>query len=367
MKFPTEKPAQLARFEHLDQLLRQDLSNSLLLADTADAAIAAGALDRAGQLIEQGIQSLEARPAWQFRLATLRIAQRRLVEAREVLIGLEHETGFHPSITHNLAYIELLNESFADCADMLKRFIDDDAIAGAQAPAIHALWLRAMHHTGALNEAWEWVQRRRTAGTLGVQAAGVASLVAVDLGRVDDAMHLSQEALDAGYVQIESLTARASVALARRDAIAARQLLEAALDLNPHDARTWTSLGFAELLDQKYGASREAFEKALRVVPTHLESWQGLGWSCVLQHELQAAATAFTKALGLDDENAESHGGKAVVHALRGESEAARQHIARAFALDRSNLSARFAQGILAGETAGPDALKVLASGLVLK
>ena len=367
MTSPTEKPAPLARLERLEQLLAQDPANALLLADATEAAMAAGAFARADHLIEQGLLLPEAGPAWRFRLATLRIAQRKLDDAREVLLGLEGETGKHPSITHNLAYVELLKENFSACAQMLRPLVDDDAAAGTQGPAVQALWLRAMHHMEALDEAWQWVQGRQAAGNLSAPAAGVASLIAIDLGQMDDALRLSQQALDAGFIQVEPLMARASLALAQRDGAGARKLLEAALKLNPHDARTWSSLGFAELLDQKYGAAREAFEKALRVVRTHLESWQGLGWACVLQHELPAAAAAFGGALALDDENAESHGGKAVVHALQHESERARQHIDRALELDNANLSARFAQGILAGETAGPDALKVLASGLLRK
>jgi cytochrome c-type biogenesis protein CcmH/NrfG len=181
---------------------------------------------------------------------------------------------------------------------------------------------------------------------------------------MDDAMALSQQALDAGFIQVEPLMARASVALAQRQGAAARELLQTALKLNPDDARTWSSLGFAGLIDQEFGAAREAFETASSLRPSQIESWQGLGWTCVLQQDYPSAVGAFAKAVALDDESAESHGGKAVAHAAQGEQEDARQHIARALVLDGADPAARLAQDILAGKSAGPDALNTLASGL---
>ena len=363
-----DQPTPKARHERLELLLQQDADNGLLLADAAEAALAAGALDRADQLIEMGMRQPDGDSAWRFRLASLRIAQRRLAEARALLLALEAEGGKHPAVTHNLAYVELLAGNFSTCAQMLRPWIDDGiAGAGSQDPALQALWLRAMNHLGLLEEAWDWTQRRIASGTLGAPAAGVASLIAVDLSRMDDALQLSQLALDAGVAQVEPLIARASVALTKREGAAARKLLQAALKLNPNDARTWSCLGFAEMVDQKYGASREAFEKALRVVRSHLESWQGLGWACVLQHELQAAGKAFDEAIALDAMNAESLGGRAVVHALQGATKLAQEYADRALALDSVNKSAQFAQGLLLGEKAGPEALKALATNLLRK
>jgi len=81
----------------------------------------------------------------------------------------------------------------------------------------------------------------------------------------------------------------------------------------------------------------------------------------VMANDLPAAAAALDKALPLDAENAESHGARAVVHALQGEREAAQQQIDRALALDAASVTAKFAQSILSGEAASPDALRRLA------
>jgi tetratricopeptide (TPR) repeat protein len=351
-----------ARFARLEQLLQQDPENALLLSDAADAAIAAASFARAEELIGAGLHQSGAGAAWQFRQATLRIAQRRLDEARDILRSLEAAQGPHPAIAHNLAYVEFLQGNHAGCAEILKPWLENsEPSASGQEPAAHALWLRAMHHMGALEEAWDWTQRQLGQGRLGAQAAGVASLIALDLSQVDAAARLSQQALDAGAVQVEPLVARASAALAARDTALARRLLEQALALSPNDGRSWSSLGFAEMLEQKYGEARSAFEKALGTMGEHVETLQGLAWACVMANDLPAAAAALDKALPLDAENAESHGARAVVHALQGEREAAQQQIDRALALDAASVTAKFAQSILSGEAASPDALRRLA------
>ncbi|WP_053076470.1 hypothetical protein [Caenimonas sp. SL110] len=342
------------RLSRLESLLQHDPDNELLLADTAEAAIAAAQFDRAGELIQAGLRLSGNPAAWQFRRATLCIAQRRLDEARDILAQLEASNGPHPAISHNLAYVEFLRGNHAACAALLKPLLadEDTALAGAE-PAAHALWLRAMHHTGALQEAWDWSIARISSGKLGPQACGVASLIALDLSRIDDAARLSQRALDAGVNQVEPFVARAGAALAAQDTALARQLLQQALALSPGDGRTWSSLGFAALLDRQFDEARGALENALGTMGEHVETLQALGWACVMCEDLGAAAAALDKAISLDGASAQAHGARAVVHALADEGDQARAAVLRAFALDASCVTARFAQELLAGHQEG--------------
>ncbi len=335
-------------------MLQQDPDNELLLADTAEAAIAAAQFDRAGELIEAGLAVSRNAAAWQFRRATLRIAQRRLDEASDILRQLEASAGPHPAISHNLAYLEFLRGNHAACAAMLRPWLahDDAAAAGAEPPA-HALWLRAMHHLGALQEAWNWALARMSSGQLGAQACGVASLIALDLSQLADAARLSQRAIDAGVNQVEPFVARAGAALAAQDTALARRLLQQALAMSPGDGRTWSSLGFAALLDRQFEEARGALENALGTMGEHVETLQALGWACVMCEDLGGAAAALEKAISLDAGNAEAHGARAVVHALAQERDQARAALDRALALDASCMTGRFAQELLTGNQQG--------------
>ena len=353
---PSDAHPALARARRFEQLLEQDPTNALLLADTADAAIAAGEFESADAFIRSGLALQPNEPGWVFRQATLRIAQRDLVAARELLTGLQQASGPHPVIAHNLAYIDFLSGDFNSAAAALKPWLDQPQ---TQEDATQSLWLRAMHHLGSLDEAWAFVQARAKAGSLGAGAAGVASLIALDRSDLAAAQQLSQQSVDAGAAQVEAFVARASCALAAGDTALAKQLLQRALQLSPRDGRSWSSLGFALSIEQDFAGARQAFDTAVASMPQHTESWQGLGWACVMLNDLPAAAIAFDAALALDEANAESHGGRAVVHALQREHQAARAHIDRATGLDNANVSAQLAQRILSGEITGPKDLQL--------
>ncbi|MES2786886.1 MAG: hypothetical protein V4684_15590 [Pseudomonadota bacterium] len=352
-----------ARLARLEALLQQDPDNELLLADTADAAIASAAFDRADDLIAAGLRRSSSGSGWQFRQATLRMAQRRLDEARAILHRLQGLQGPHIAIAHNLAYVEFLEGHHAACASMLEPWLEHEVPgpAGVE-PASHALWLRAMHHMGALQDAWNWSSARLASGKLGPQACGVVSLIALDLSRIEDAKRLSQPVIDAGVNQVEPFVARAGAALVEQDTALARRLLQQALAVSPSDGRTWSSLGFAALLDRQFEEARGALENALGTMGEHVETLQALGWACLMCEDLGAAAAALDKAISLDDNNAQAQGARAVVHALAREPEQARACVARAQALDASCMPARFAQELLAGNENGPGALTRLAT-----
>ncbi len=334
--------------DRLEEFLELDPANPLLLAETADAALAGGAFQRAQQLINDGLKLPGDPSAWHFRQANLYIAQRHLDEARHVLATLEQAGGKHPAIAHNLGYIQLLKEDFEACRETLQPWIDTGAANDDS--ALQILWLRVMHRLDRMEEAWDWVKQWRAAQVLSPGAAGVASLIALDLGDFDAALALSQQALHDAGPQLEALVARASVSLARQDAASARHSLDAALKLNPDDGRTLSTMGFVAMLEHRVGEARQRFNKALSFVPGHIETWHGLGWACVLQQDWVAAQAAFESALRLDPEFAESHGALAVVHALQGHTQYARDHIDRATQLDASNLAARYAQAVLSGQ-----------------
>ncbi len=357
----------MQRLERLQAFLQGDPDNHALRVDIFDTAMSAGVLDCAERQAVEAQERQYDPIAWEFRQASLRIAQKRFAEAQQLLRELEAKVGAHPSIAHNLAHIEFQQQSYAACCDLLRPWMDVP-VAKAAAPAdavLQVLWLRALHRLGLLEEAWKWVQDQRAADTLSVSAAGIASLIAVDLGDLDEALTLSELALVREPLQMEALVARASVALAQRDLDRARALSARALERNPGDGRAWSASGFAEMLGMNIERAKQHFQQALLWMPKHIGTWHGMGWACLMLKDMTGAKRAFEEALALDRNFAESHGGLAVLLALTGEPKRAAEHIELAMRLDKSNLSAWYAQAILSGEVADAQGIQRLAQRLL--
>lgn len=348
----TSNPS-LARLARLAPLVNQDPGNMLLLAEASEAALAAGDADSAQRYLEAGLQRDAANPAWRFKLANLWISQRRLRDARELLEALQAERPAHPSVSHNLAYIEFLQGNFAQAAQILEPWLIKKRASGAEAGAIQALWLRALHHAERLDEAWLWVEGQLCEGGLCDAAAGVASLIAVDHDRLIDAGRLSTLALQSDPGHIEALIARGCILMDSGETQAARAALEVATRNAPHQARAWSTLGFVHMLEMDAGQARDRFEKALGLTSEDAGTWQGLGWACIWLNDLESATRAFLRAVELDPVSGESHGGLSVVLALKGHTEEARSHLEQAQSLQRGSVSARYAKGILSGNLEG--------------
>lgn len=355
-----------SRLARLAQLVVQDPGNVLLLADASEAALAAGDLESAERYLTAGHHAEPHKPAWRYRLANLRIAQRRLPEAREILSSLQSEGPPHPSISHNLAYVSLLAGDFEASAQILQPWISGASPSGPQAGAIQSLWLQAMHHADRLNEAWAWVEALPE-GALTEQAAGVAALIAVDRSRLDAAERMSSKALRADPGHVEALIARACVLMGKGQTQAARAALDVAVQKAPHQARAWSTLGFVDILEMKPELACAHFEKAVSAAPDDATSFQGLGWACILQSDLQGAAHAFERAVELDPEWGEGHGGLAVALAMAGQDAQSQTHVEKARNLQRGSVAARYAKAIMSGQPEGLQGVQRLAQQIIGK
>jgi Flp pilus assembly protein TadD len=233
--------------------------------------------------------------------------------------------------------------------------------AGEAREALQALWLRACHHSGQLQNAWAWIGKQDAAGLLGAAARGVASLIAFDLEHLDAARSLADAALAADGEQLEALVARGSVALAEGDAAHASQLFQRALHRHPGDGRTWSALGFASLLRQNFSSARTQLERAVETLPDDVETWQALGWSRLLQGDRDGAVAAFHAALAIDPADADSHGALALLHALLGDAVAAHKHFDGTGKLGADGVALRYARAVLSGEARDPAVLEAMA------
>jgi tetratricopeptide (TPR) repeat protein len=337
--------------------LASDPANLALRADVFDRALALGEFALAQQ---QTIWVLSRTPVdfgWRHRLAMLDMARNEWAEAGLILQSLLDEGQTDPAITYNLAYVDFACGRFDAAASRLRPLLDSD---GARLPDILPLLLRCLHRLGALDEALALFEPQIAAAPA-PEAFGVASLLAIDAGRVDLAKGWAAHALRSAPAQHEALVARATLALGERDAPAALRDLEAARQRHPDDGRTLSAIGMAHLLELELGAAHVAFTQAVRQMPAHIGTWHGLGWCELLRKDLPAARAAFDAALALDATFGESHGGLAVVQALAGQAAQADTSIRRALKLDPAGLSARFAQAVRSGEAADPQRFTRLA------
>ncbi len=392
---PTEAPDELTalrqRLDRLEGFLQADPGNAALLVDTFEAALRCKAWDRAAIHLQQGRSRPEDALSWALKEGDFWLAQKRYEDARAVLQGLlgiqEPPPGFVDVVLHNLAYIDFCEQRFEGCIERLSPRLEpaggwpvpaESAAGGgipaprrledAIEPALQQLWLRALHHAGQLDRAFDWLGGAEQAGLLDARAAGVGSLVALDHGDVEAARRWSSAALSSAQPQdrpIEALVTQASLALAAQDAGRAQQLADAALRLNPADGRAWSARAFADLLAGALPTAQAHFKLAVKTMPGHIGTWHGLAWAQLLMQDLAAAQATFEHALSLDRNFAENHGGLSVVLAMRGEEAAAREHIERAMRLDRGNLSGQYAQALLSGEARDTAAVQRLAKRLL--
>uniref|UniRef100_C5CYF4 Tetratricopeptide TPR_2 repeat protein n=1 Tax=Variovorax paradoxus (strain S110) TaxID=543728 RepID=C5CYF4_VARPS len=351
------------RLDRLEGFLLEDPSNGALLIDAFETALSCGAWERARSHLQHG-QTLSTEPlAWQLREGDFWLAQQRYDEALGVLEALQTTphppAGFAEVLLHNLAFIDFRRGRYAECIARLAPGLEALAEAESDARpilatrALQQLWLRSMHHDGQLDRAMVWTRAAEQRHALDAQAAGVASLIAIDASDLAAAQRWSSASLSSDSPAdhpVEALVAQASLALATRDAKLAAQLADAALQRQPGDGRAWSTRAFAALLGGDLVLARGAFEKAVAAMANHIGTWHGLGWTQILQGDLAGARASFDAALALDRNFAESHGGLAVVLARQSLRQEAEVHAELALRLDKRNLSGRYAQALVSGE-----------------
>jgi tetratricopeptide (TPR) repeat protein len=365
MTDPNAIAAARQRLDRLEGFLRQDPANNALLIDAFETALSCGDWERAQFHLQHG-RTLQVDPlAWRLREGDFWLAQQRYDEAQgvlEALLGASNAApGFAAVLLHNLAFIDFKRGRYPACIERLAPLVDlgaagapnADAQAEVATRALQQLWLRALHHDRQLDRAMVWAQEAQRQQRLDPQAAGVASLVAIDAADFVAAQRWSAISLQEGDSRehpVEVLVTEASLALAAGNPARASQFADAALQRRPEDGRAWSARGFAALLAGDTAAAVMAFERALSTMADHIGTWHGLGWAQILAGDLPAARATFENALALDRNFAESHGGLAVVLAMQQSRQEAEAHAELALKLDKSNLSGRYAGALLKGE-----------------
>ncbi|VVE90706.1 tetratricopeptide repeat protein [Pandoraea bronchicola] len=350
-----------ARLERLLGYLASDPGNDALRADAFDTALGAGDRAQAQALFDGALPEQQLAPMWRFRLGNLALAAHDWARAKTLFDDLRAEFGDNPGLAHNLAYIAFQSGDFARVDALLSPWIDlvdvDDTT--------RALWLRAAHHASMFRDALARARQWQASNLLGPQAAGVASLMAVDAAAFADVAPWAQFALQHLPEQHEALVALGSMALGNQQSDQAKQCFTAALRTHPEDGRAWSGMGFALLALLDSEGARSAFARAVKHMPSHIGTWHGKGWAALTTNDVAQARADFEHALSLDRNFADSHGAMAVVNYFERREDEARAAVARAFGLDRGCLTAKFAQAMLDGELSDVEAVKRM-SGMVL-
>src|SRR5258706_3658482 len=192
---------------------------------------------------------------------------------------------------------------------------------------------------------------------------GIASLLYLDKGDIEQAGKLSAQALEAEPDDMAALVTRGSVALAMEKSDDARLDFESSRNLNPQGWRCWSGLALSSMFALDLERARTQIEKAVANMPEHIGTWHALAWCQILLKDLDGAAATFERALSLDRNFAESHGGRAVVAALQKRTDVARESASVALRLDPNCLSARYAKAILSGEIKDAASFRQFAKG----
>lgn len=335
-----------ARLGRLEGYLREDEDNLGLLDECVELAFRLGKLEEARTRAERALSLAPGDPRFLFRLANVCIAERRLDDAERILSNLKDAGTEPPVVCYNLAYVQVLRRNYSEAAALLGEIL---ARPGCP-PEAESLLMRSLHGAGRIEEALEIAQRRLQSHPADGKARGIASLLYLDKGDLEQAGSLAAQALETEPENMEALVAHGSVALAKEKPRDARLDFERALALNPRDGRAWSGLALSDMFGLDLPRAYAGFRKAVANMPEHIGTWHALAWCQILMKDLEGAAASFEHALSLNRNFAESHGGRAVVAALQHRSDAAKESVEIALRLDPACLPARYAQAILSGE-----------------
>jgi len=344
-----------ADLQRTERYLAHDPQNPLLLAEAVDTALSLGLVDKARRHVDAAMRMASNDAFMRNRHGNVLLAEGRLEEAEAVFAELiQHER--NANIAHNLASVYLRTARPAQAREVLAPYM---TAPDAPAAAV-TTYLRALHHLGDTAQALEAANAHLPRCGGDPQFLAVASLIALDEGRLQEASQWSSAALAGSARPMEALVAAGSHALAREDVQKARAFFKEVLAKHPTEGRSLAGLGTASLLLGDARTASEHFASALAAMPGNSEILQSLGWSLVMQGQTRAAEDAFRSAAAVDPETSEPLGGLAAVCAVEGRRAEAEGYISQAHRLDPQDAGAKLARAILSGEATDRGKLQAL-------
>jgi tetratricopeptide (TPR) repeat protein len=339
-----------SRIERLRQYLQADPGNASLLRDLAREGLSTGQYEEVvhamAQLRDLGLAEPNDEAACVYALFRLgRIEQ-------AVDCGLKARAAWpdDDAVRVELSRALLTARRFAEVLEHCAGAFDDPALT-QMAGDFH---LQALWHLGELNAAVDLGARLVESFPDNPRLLAQYSALLYDVERMPEAVVMANRAYALSPTQAySSLHVLASDRLTKQDINGAMKLLNEAQQMRSDDGRVLLIKGSAELMQGNIDQAVSDLQKAQTIFPGHPGTHLTLAWVYITRAQLDEAEATVHAAIAASPAFAESHGTLAVVHAMRGQSDEAKQCIRRATLLNKDCFSARYAQSLLDGQTAG--------------
>jgi tetratricopeptide (TPR) repeat protein len=273
------------RLARLLGFLDRDPDNKRLLQDAAEAAYAAGELDRAIGLIAR-IGTPEALPPEAANLSGLiAIAQGRYGDAVNLFTPLHQSQPATSELSFNLAWAHAMLGEHEHASELL------DAGVIRAVPRAAALKVRMLHHLERYDDALALgetlVERQADAPGL----SGVLAILALDAERPDLARRYAEASPGDG----QALAALGTLALVDDDTDTAARLFEEAIVHDPRSPRAWVGKGLTLMAEQKPAEALPALDRGATLFGDHIGSWIAAGWAHFVAGDANGARERFER------------------------------------------------------------------------
>ena len=289
------------QFERLLGYLERDPNNAALLTAAVATALAEKRPGEAEVLLYRQSKRAPLSPAHENLRGIVLMRVGRYDEARTIFSALLADAPADPTLSLNLAWALTYRKDYAAAEAVLT-----DAVTAEIAEAA-LLKIRMLHRQG----------------------------------RLDDALTLGHEFIEAHSDKPELFGAFSEIALDLKDMTLARQFAERAGD-NPE---ALSIIGLLRLIDYAPEAATEAFDRVLAGQPSNPRALFGRGLSRLVRGDVQAAAADLDRSADLFDDYIGSWVASAWSYLLAGDYATSRARFERAPAIDAAFAEA---QGVLA-------------------
>lgn len=209
------------------------------------------------------------------------------------------------------------------------------------------LLIRVEFLLGDLTTAREFAEKQTGDITKHPEFLGLLSLIVFDLGEVDLANSIAEEALTAQTLQSEATITKISYLLYHQQIENADKLSQTLLAMEPNNGRLFSLAGQCKMLLLEVQPAWTLFVKATELMANHIGTWHLKAWCELMLENPEAAEHSFQQALQLNPNFADSHGGLAITAAIKQDTTEAEKLIKIARRLDPLSHSAVFAQSLL--------------------
>ena len=325
--------------DKLEQFLEADPNNHNILLDCAEQYFLLGD-KRAREYCKKALSIARNNPRGTNLLGNIYLASGEYAEAEKMFAPLSMQFD-DPAIRYNLAYAQLYQGKYQECAENLQQDIYRDPVTIENASIVYA---RACYFLGQTEEVSTCLNNHIQNHPNSSEALGLLALLTSDLHDFEKAIELAKQALSIDPENHEAKLALASFNLEEFELDKALDLYRHISELRPNSGRALLGLGMVNMARGELEQAEDNLATAINQMPNHPGSLNALGWVQLAQSKLQTAEATFRTAIDIEPLFGESHGGLACVLALLGKTEEAKHSAKLGKRLDSKSFAAPFAE-----------------------